>query len=277
MPLRVHYRIADGVLFPLIYYVARYRRKIVKKNLLNAFPEKTEKERQQIARAFYHQLCNTFVETIYGYRCSSEKMRQRVQIVGMDTVNQQVAAHGGVIFMLAHYGNWEWLASVQDWLEPGVTELNVYRQQKNKTIDRLMLAIRAQRGGALVEKKQILRELIRYRAEKKPVTVGLICDQKPRPEVTRTWMTFLHQETGFLDGGEMLAKKFGYPVFYPHITRADRGYYHIELKTLSLDPAKTKEGEITEAYARALENNIIEQPELWLWTHNRFKWKKPVV
>jgi len=274
LPLSVHYWIADRILYPLIYYIVRYRRRMVEKNLRNAFPDKTDTERRQIARAFYHHLCNTFVETIYGYRCSAEEMRQRVDIIGMDEVNRQVTDKGGVIFMLAHYGNWEWLASVQAWLQPGVTELNVYRQQKNQTIDRLMTELRSKRGGKLVEKKQILREMIRCRAAKQPVTVGLICDQKPRPEVTRTWTTFLQQETGFLDGGEMLAKKFGYPVYYPYITCSKRGYYHIALQVITLEPQNTSESAITTAYARALEQNIIEQPELWLWSHNRFKWKR---
>ena len=273
-PMGVHHWCARRLLFPLMYHVVRYRRRLTAKNLALAFPEKSEQERRQIAREFYLQLCDTIVETIYGYRCSDEEMRERVVFENMDEVNRLVDAAGGGIFMLAHMGNWEWMASVQSWVSEGVTELNVYRAQKNKSMDRLMLDIRAKRGGACVEKQRILREIVRYRAEKKPVTVGLISDQKPRPEVTRTWVEFLHQETGFLDGGEVLGKKFGYPVFYLYITRTKRGYYHADMRLLSATPQTTAEGEITKAYARMLEQNIKEQPELWLWTHNRFRWKR---
>ena len=271
----MHHGIADYCLYPLMYYVARYRRRIVTKNLQLAFPEKTEKERKQIAKAFYHQFCYTMVESIYGFRCSDEEMRQRVVFEGMNDVNGLIDEAGGGIFMLAHMGNWEWMASIQQWVNPGVTELNVYRRLKNKSMDQLMLDIRAKRGGACVEKQRILREMVRYRAEKKPVTVGLLSDQKPRPEVTRTWTTFLHQETGFLDGGEVLGKKFGYPVFYLYITREQKGYYHVQMKTLAAKPQDTQEGEITLAYAHILEQNIKEQPHLWLWSHNRWKWKRP--
>ena len=274
MPLRVHYWCADWLLFPMMYHVVRYRRKMTDKNLALAFPEKSEAERRQLAKAFYHQFCDTIVESIYGYRCSDEEMRARVVFDGMDEVNKLVDAAGGGIFMLAHFGNWEWMASIQQWVSEGVTELNVYRRLKNKGMDQLMLAIRGKRGGACVEKQRILREMVRYRAEKKPVTVGLLSDQKPRPEVTRTWVDFLHQETGFLDGGEVLAKKFGYPVFYLYITRTARGYYHVTMRTLAAAPKDTAEGEITTAYARVLEENIHEQPELWLWTHNRWKYKR---
>ena len=274
LPLRVHYALADGLLFPLMYYVVRYRRSMVTKNLQSAFPEKTEAERKQIAKAFYHQFCYTMVESIYGYRCSDEEMRQRVVFDGMEDVNKLIDEAGGGIFMLAHLGNWEWMASIQQWVSEGVTELNVYRRLKNQSMDQLMLDIRSKRGGACVEKQRILREMVRYRAEKKPVTVGLLSDQKPRPEVTRTWTTFLNQETGFLDGGEVLGKKFGYPVFYLYITREQRGYYRVRMKTLAAKPQETEEGAITLAYAQILEKNIKEQPELWLWSHNRWKWKR---
>lgn len=274
MPLSVHYRIADYLLYPVIYYVARYRRGITEKNLRLSFPEKSDSERQQIARDFYRQFCYTIVESIYGYRIDEEEMRRRVVFEGMEEVNRLVADAGGGIFMLAHIGNWEWMASFQQWLSPGVTEMNVYRRLKNRAIDRLMLAIRAKRGGVCVEKQRILREMVRYRAEKKPVAVGLLCDQKPRPEVTRTWTMFLNQETGFLDGGEVLGRKFGYPVFYVYIIREQRGIYRTQMKLLAARPEETQEGEITTAYARLLEQNIREQPALWLWTHNRWKWGK---
>lgn len=276
MPLSVHHALASGVIFPLMYYVVRYRRRLVSKNLRLSFPNKSETERKAIAKAFYKQFADTIVESIYGYNMSDEEMRKRVVFKNMEEVNRLVDAAGGGIFTLAHMGNWEWIASVQQWVSPGVTEMNIYRPLKNKTMDRLMLDIRSKRGGVCVEKQRVLREMIRYRAEHKPVTIGLLCDQKPRPEVTRTWLTFLNQETGFLDGGEVLGKKFGYPVFYAVITRPKRGYYQVDLQLLSSAPETTAEGEITTAYARSLEQNIIAQPELWLWTHNRWKWKKKV-
>lgn len=275
MTLNVHYAFADGLLYPLVYYIARYRRKTVAQNLQTCFPEKTEDERQAIEKGFYHQFCYTIVENIYGYRCSNEEMRHRVEFLNMEEVNRLVDKAGGGIFMLAHMGNWEWMASVQQWVSSGVKELNVYREQKNKRIDRLMLALRAKRGGECVEKRRILREMVRYRAEQQPVTIGLISDQKPRPEVTKVWVEFLNHETGFLDGGEMLGKKFGYPVFYAHITRPERGFYVADMRLLSGDAKNTPEGEITTAYAKALEANIQAQPELWLWSHNRFKWGRP--
>ena len=179
MPIGVHHAMASGIIYPLMYYVVRYRRQLVAKNLRLSFPEKTEVERKAIAKAFYHQFADTIVESIYGYHASEEEMRKRVVFKNMEEVNRLVDAAGGGIFTLAHMGNWEWIASVQQWVSPGVTEMNVYRKQKNNAIDALMLDIRSKRGGVCVEKQRILREMVRYRAEHKPVTIGLLSDQKP--------------------------------------------------------------------------------------------------
>ena len=276
LPLGVHHALASGIIYPLMYHVVRYRRRLVMQNLRLSFPEKSEAELKSIAKAFYRQFADTIVESVYGYRISDGEMRQRVEFRNMGEVNRLVDAAGGGIFMLAHFGNWEWMASVQQWVSPGVTEMNIYRRLKSAPMDALMLDIRSKRGGVCVEKQRVLREMVRYRAEKKPVTIGLLSDQKPRPEVTKYWTTFLNQDTGFLDGGEVLAKKFGYPVFYLYITRTKRGYYVADMRTISATPKDTAEGEITERYARLLEENIREQPALWLWTHNRFKWKRKV-
>lgn len=272
--LRIAHRLVDWLLYPLLYYVVRYRRKLVRSNLRSCFPDRSEKQLLTIERRFYRQFCDTIVEAVCGYWMDEDTMRRHVVFRNTEEANRLIDAAGGGIFMLAHYGNWEWMASIQQWLSPGVTELNVYRRLKNKTVDRMMLALRRKRGGVCVEKQRILREMVRYRAEKRPVTVGLLSDQKPRPEVTRTWVRFLHQETGFLDGGEVLSKKFGYPVIYLYIRRVRRGYYEVDLRTIAAEPQQTQEGEITRKYAALLERNILEQPELWLWTHNRFRWKR---
>ena len=274
LSLNALYWCADWLLFPMMYYVVRYRRRLVAKNLRECFPEKTEAERRHIAREFYHQLTYTFAETIYGYRCSNDEIKQRVTFANADEVDQAARAAGGCIVMLAHMGNWEWMSSCQQWFSPEVLELNVYRKAKKTSTDAFLLDLRSKRGGAYVEKQRVLREMVRYRAEKQPIVLGLISDQKPRPEVTRTWVSFLNQETGFLDGGEELAKKFGYPVFAHLVRRPARGRYETRFECISMDPKNSAEGEITRAYAQKLEESIKEQLELWLWTHNRFKWKR---
>ena len=106
LPLGVLHALADGLIYPLMYYVARYRRRLVRKNLALSFPEKSKSERKAIEKAFYRQFCYTMMESVYGYRCSDEEMRRRVVFENMDEVNRLVDAAGGGIFMLAHMANW---------------------------------------------------------------------------------------------------------------------------------------------------------------------------
>ena len=277
LPIAVHYWFSDWLLFPLTYYVLRYRRKIVDKNLRNAFPEKSEAERKQIARDFYHQFCDIIVEIIYSYRLSPEEMRARMDIHGMEEINRLIEEAGGGVFMFTHMGNWEWLASVGQHVAPDVTVAKVYRKLKNKRMDDAIMQLRTIWGGIYVDKQRVLREVVRFKAEKKKVLWGLNSDQKPRPEVTRTWLIFLNQETGFVDGAEVIGTKFNYPVFFSHVIRVKRGYYRAEASVLAAHPQELPQGEITRRYAAALEANIKEQPEIWLWSHNRWKWKRHVL
>lgn len=268
LPLGIHHFFADYLLYPLVYYTVRYRRKIVDKNLTNAFPQWTESERKTVRKRFYHQFADLLVETIWGYSASDEQMRQHVKYINPEDLKQATLQNNGAFTLLAHLGTWEWVADFGRRYAPqGILECNVYRQLKNQYFNQLMLDIRAKRGGECVEKDQLLRRMIQVsKSDFKPM-YGMLSDQKPTPRNAHVWTTFLNQETAFLNGGEVLSKKFGYPCFYGYIRSPKRGYYTMEFIPLKSD-------NITEEYARLLEQNIMEQPHLWLWTHNRWKYPR---
>lgn len=276
LPLTVHYALADGLIYPLAYYVLHYRRKVVTKNLTNAFPDKSKTEIEALSKQFYHHFADTIAEIIYGYTISDDEMRERVVYHNVDVLEKAALEKGGAIMMLGHMGNWEWMSDIiKRCSNPAVKEVCVYRQLKNKHMDSLMLDIRKQRGTAMAEKKQILRAMIKQRADKVPTIYGMISDQKPSPVNSHFWTTFLHQDTAFLSGSEMLARKFDYPVFYFFITSPQRGYYDVDIRTITENPISDDEWGITQKYASLLEENIMTQPHLWLWSHNRWKYKRP--
>ena len=276
LPLPLLYFVADVLVYPVMYYVVRYRRAIVAKNLRMSFPEKSDKQRQELERQFYRRFASTIVEIIYGYRISDEEMRERFVFENVEVVEELAHRNKGVFFMLGHLGNWEWIADIgKRYTDSSIKEYNVYRQQKSPSADAAMLALRSKRGGGgCIEKKQLLRQLVAMRRADNPITIGLISDQKPSPRNAHVWTTFLHQETAFLDGGEVLARKFGYAVTYVHVESPKRGYYRARFEVITDNPAATNPTDITLAYARLLEQNILESPELWLWTHNRWKWSR---
>lgn len=275
LPLQVHYFLADYFLYPIIYHVLRYRRKIVRKNLALSFPEKSYAELLTIEKKFYHHLCDVIVEVIYGYKASKAEITERVHFLDPAIPSNLAIQYGGFIGMLAHYGNWEWINEISNQVDPKVKMLSVYRKLKSHAFDTLMMDIREQRNTILVEKNTLLREMIRCRAEKIPVIYGMIADQKPTPNNAHFWMDFLNQDTSFLDGSEILARKFNYPIYYVRISCPNRGHYSVDLIPLAIPPFdEIPMYEITKNYARLLEEDIKSCPELWLWSHNRWKFNR---
>lgn len=273
LPLSVLYMISDIILYPLVYYVARYRLKVVRKNLRNSFPDKSHNELKNIEKKFYHHFADLIVEVVYGYRVGDEEMRERVVFENVDLVEDLASKTHGVIAYLGHMGNWEWLVDLNKrFVNLAMVEYNVYRQLKNPASDKMMLELRSKRGGECIEKKQLLRKLVALRRSEHPFVVGMLSDQKPSKRSSYVWTQFLNQETAFLDGSEVLAHKFGFSAVYAHICSPKRGYYRIRFEQITDDPELMQPEEMTKRYAELLEQNICAQPEQWLWTHNRWKW-----
>lgn len=273
LPLSVLYMISDVMLYPIVYYIARYRLKVVRKNLRNSFPDKSHDELKNIEKKFYHHFADLIVEVVYGYRVGDEEMRERVVFENVDLVEDLASKTHGVIAYLGHMGNWEWLVDLNKrFVNPSMVEYNVYRQLKNPTSDAMMLELRSKRGGECIEKNQLLRKLVMLRRADHPFVIGMLSDQKPSKRSSYAWTQFLNQETAFLNGSEVLAHKFGFSAVYAHIWSIKRGYYRIRFEQITDDPSTMQHEEMTKRYAELLEQNICAHPEQWLWTHNRWKW-----
>jgi KDO2-lipid IV(A) lauroyltransferase len=238
-----------------------------------SFPDKNPSERLLLEREFYHHFADMLVEIVYGYRISDEEMRQRVVFENVQLVEDLAHQTHGVVVYLGHMGNWEWIADLQKrFADKNMVEYNVYRQLKNPRSDQMMRELRAKRGGECVEKNQLLRKLVSLRKASHSYVLGMLADQKPSKRSSYAWTTFLNRETAFLNGGELLAKKFGLSAIYAHILCPKRGYYTVRFEAITADPNTMSEDQMTGKYAALLEQNIQQQPSQWLWTHNRWKW-----
>ncbi len=273
LPLRVLYLFSD-IFYLIIYYLVGYRKKVVRLNLENSFPQKTEKEILGIERRFYRYFCDLFVETLYEMHMSKKEILRRFDLGNIEPILEQYKKGKSVMLMTAHYGNWEW-ASALSLILPIESPLHsIYKRLKSKNFDKLMFELRSKFTGKNIEKKDLLRAMVGMKNENKVAMFGMISDQTPTGNSIHYWTQFLNQDTPVLLGTEQLAKKFDYPVFYLHINRIKRGYYKCKYHTISLEPKQTAEFEITEAYMRVLEKEIEAAPEYWLWTHRRWKNKR---
>jgi len=278
LPLRALYALSDGLIYPLMYYVIRYRRALSYRNIRTSFPDKSEEEILSIQKKFYHHLSDVIVEIIHSYRATDAQMREHIHFNSPETLEQLATSNQGVIMLLGHMGNWEYTADIQKrFTLPNIQHYNVYRKQKNLSADRMMTQLREKRSGegSCIEKRNLLRHLITIIKQGGLFTIGLISDQKPSPGNDYYWTEFLHHDTAFLGGGEILARKYNLAVAFIKILKPKRGQYEVYISAITDNPSATEPYYITEQFAHHLEQNIQQQPELWLWTHNRWKWSRP--
>ena len=271
LPFRVLYVLSDFN-YLLMYHVGRYRRKVVRENLEKSFPEKTEAERLQIERKFYRYLSDYMLEDLKLLHMSAEDLCQRMIYKNTEQYLELTEKYGGIIVMIPHYANYEWLIGMGSVMKPGDVPVQVYKPLKDKYLNELFKQIRSRFGGYNIPKHSTAREIIKLKREGKNIVVGLITDQWPSGD--RYWTTFLGQETAFLNGAERIAKIMNFPVFYCELTKTRRGYCEAEFKLMTEAPKETVEGEITDMFAHELEQTIRREPAYWLWSHKRWKFTK---
>lgn len=267
LPMRLLYVLSD-MAYPFVF--AFYRRKLVRQQLTECFPEKDIKEIKAIEHAFYHQFCDTFVEMIKQFSMSKEEMMRRMVFVDADKACVNFSDEQKILFlMLGHYANWEWIASLQYWT-PGVHCSQVYHPLSDDVFDQLFIDLREQYGGECIKMRQTVRRLMQLNALGRPVICGMIADQQPRWDAIHHFCQFLHHDSAVFIGTEQIAKKLNSLVYYCSVSRIRRGYYQGRIIPITLDPGSMPDYEITDKYMELLEADIREHPELWLWTHKRW-------
>ena len=272
LPLWLLYFVSDLLFFPT-YYLARYRRKIVRRNLTGSFPEKDLKEIVRIEKRFYHFFCDYIVETIKLFSMSEEQMKRRMVFKGVDhIVSAMEKEDKNFCFVyLGHYCNWEWIASLPYWCPDDVKCGQIYHPLYNKAFDRLFLRLRNQFGGECIAMKETLRRIIEMKRAKQKCIIGFISDQAPKWNSIHHWCDFLHRETPVFIGTERIGKQVDALIYYADVKRTRRGYYRCEFKPLTHRPKEVPDYELTDRFTHLLEEMIKERPEFWLWSHKRWK------
>jgi len=248
-----------------------YRRKVVDKNLREAFPEKSEAEIQKITREFYQFFCDTSLETVKIWGISPKTMKKRIQFSDLKIFEDLHARQQSFILMLGHYGNWEWGSAAFE-LYTKHHILAIYKPLSNPYFDGFVKMLRTRFGQEVTSMKNTLRNMLRLK--KTLSATAFIADQRPDPK-DAYWTTFLGKDTGFFRGTAKIAQKLNYPIVYCLVRRPKRGHYLIEPKILAENPREQTEAQIIQAFVEQLEHDIREAPSLWLWSHKRWKHARP--
>ncbi len=279
LPFWALYRLSDLTYF-LLYYVVRYRRKVVSGNLRDSFPEKTDQEREQIARKFYLNFSDYIFETIKLLHISDRQMAKRMTFDNVSLIDGYAGDGRSVAVYFSHCGNWEWAPSVTLHTacrpDKGIIFGQVYRPLRDSWTDALMLKLRSRFGSKSFPKNTVFRDIIRAcRNSGMPAVVGFMSDQHPSHGDLIHVVNFLNHPTAFITGTETLARKLNMGVVYWDMYKPRRGHYHIVTRNITDDIASSEVFSVTDRYVELLETTIRRDPSLWLWTHKR--WKHPVT
>lgn len=278
MPWWVLYLHAD-VFYFIVYYLVGYRKRIVRQNLIECFPGKSDQERHVIEKKFYRYFADSFVETIKLLHVSDDEMRERMVFHNAEFIDETFDNSQSLVLYAAHYGNWEWITSVTLWFDSvghnDAVQGQVYHPLENEWFDRFFLRMRQRFNTVCISWKSILREMITRERNGTHLGIGFIADQHPLPNDQEHVLDFLHHPTAFLTGAEAIGRKLHCRAAYFDVRKVSRGHYECTLVPLSNDIANEPRGSITTRYARLLEQRIEQEPEWWLWTHKR--WKRPVT
>jgi KDO2-lipid IV(A) lauroyltransferase len=271
LPFRLLYLLSD-VFFLFLYHVVGYRKKVVFQNLKNSFPEKSDAELNAISKSFYRYFCDLFLETFKTLTISRPSMLKHCSMdpAALALFERFAAAGQSLIIVMGHKGNWEWAGNTFSLCCRHQLYV-IYHPLSNPPFNKLVVKMRTRFGTKLIVMKDTFRDMVQNRNELN--ATAFIADQAPSPDKA-WWMSFLNQDTPVFMGTEKIALKMKYPIVYVSVKKIKRGYYTLTADTLKTPPYVTSEGEITEAHTQRLENDIIEQPETWLWTHRRWKHKR---
>ncbi|ARV10889.1 lipid A biosynthesis acyltransferase [Gilvibacter sp. SZ-19] len=269
LPFWALYALAD-LLFLLTFYIFGYRKKVVYDNLKLAFPNWDEKQLKKTRKAFYRHFCDFVLETIKSYTISQKEAEKRFVYTNLEVLKPVFNSNRSILLWCGHYASWEWAGIMQKHIP--VQGYAVYKKLEDPSFDAMVRKIRGRFGGIIVNNKQIVSTLFRNKKEGVPSITLMLSDQTPRPTVAKHWEPFMGVEVPVFTGGEELGRRLDLVHLYLHVEKVKRGHY--EARLVPLHPKADNPYPVTRSFLDALEGQIQEAPEYYLWSHKRWKYRK---
>lgn len=273
LPFRLLYGVSD-ILYFFVYKVFGYRKSTVKANLKLVFPKKSAKEIEVITSKFYHHLCDMILEAIKSMTISETSMKKRYRFTNVELIHDLEEKEKSIMLMCAHYGSWEWIFILQKYVNH--KGYAVYKKLANKYFDKLVKRIRARYNSYLITTKETYSVLTQTQENGELTINGFVSDQSPKVRKALHWNEFMGIKVPMHVGAETIAKKFDMAVVFFRVERIKRGYYETTFETITETPNQYDDFEITDDFFKRVEEQIIEAPEYYLWTHKRWKHKDKV-
>lgn len=275
IPLKVLY-ILSSIIYIFLFYIIKYRKRVVEENLRNSFPEKSNKEIHLITKQYYKHLSDIFIEALKMLTIRKSNLLKKYRCTNPEILDKYYKNNQSVILVSAHYNNWEYmvLSLSLHWLFHGI---GVGKRMTNKTFERLMHKRRTRFNSEVCYNDNVRETINKYIETNRPCLYMLLADQSPNDRNKCYWTRFLNQDTPVIYGPEYIAKKYNFPVFFYRVNKLKRGYYSFDIIPISDNPQSTEYGFITQKHVSLLEEEIKKHPQYWLWSHKRWKLSPPEV
>ncbi len=268
LPLKFMYLISDLLVW-IVYHVIGYRRKVVEDNLATAFPEKSVKERNHIARRFYRNFTDTILESI-KLISSGQEFVDRMFVVDEKAFNVFEGTEKNIQIHAMHNFNWE-IINLGVSKQMKLPFLGVYQPIINPFFEALFKKIRTRNGTVLIPANDFKNNFVSHQDQQ--YVIALVADQNPGNPARAWWVNFFGKPAPFVTGPEKAARSRDTVVVFAHFFRLKRGLYTFTTEKITDSPSTMKEGELTIRYLDYIEQKIREQPDNYLWSHRR--WKHP--
>lgn len=268
LPFRILYFFSD-LTYVLVYKIIGYRKKTVRENLALALPHLSDKERLIIERKFFHHFCDGFFEMIKTMTISTKEMDKRFKFTNLELYLELESKQKSIAIMCAHYASYEWLVSMNRHIN--FRGYGIYKKIANKYFDKLVQDIRGKYDAYLIDTKNSIRVMSDNKKAGILGVYGFASDQSPKLGKAFHWNTFMGIEVPVHTGAEMMVKKMDMNVLFVKGEKLKRGYYQATFVPMADNPKEVPNYEITDMFFRMVEQQILEKPEYYLWTHKRWK------
>lgn len=265
--LGILYKFSLIILYPFVRYILRYRREVVKKNLAFAFPDKSEKEREWLEINFYKNLTDVLIEIIHLASMTVDELKKRLSWT-IDPGFKEDCKKNGTICFMGHYANWEWvIAALKLYTDSDV--FIIYSPLHNSFVNSEMLRIRERFGGKLIRSDEVTNLIEKRSAKGKDSVFLALSDQLPKEKYVRHFHNFLGIKSKVITGTETLCQRYGFRPYFIEVMKTSKGYYHCNIK--SIPQEGNSDWPVTDSYLDMLSSSIKCHPELWLWSHDRWR------
>jgi len=259
------------------YYLSSRYRNVSFANLDFVFTNTmSQKEKTNITKYSFKNLMFNFLHLMEIRHMDEKDLHKKVSIKNIEAVEQAHKDGRAIIYISAHYSSWELgFSAIGSYVE---NIAGVFKKMNNLAYQEWVLESRGKFGNSALEKKNVLKPLIKQLRQKK--AVGIIIDTTISPKEGLD-VSFLGKTIRQTSTPAFLARKFDACIIPVTIRTDDDEHYELtlfdEIKVEKTENEKEDIQKATQLQADWLSKLVKDEPKFWFWVHRRFKNEYPEI